>query len=194
MPTPLTSCRPRPTLPIAVAGILSLVLLYSAAVFAGDFERTREHQIKAAFVFNFAKFLEWPPGTFRTPDEPIAIGVLGATPLAEELATIVKDRRIHGRAVVVRRADSLDDLSELHLLFVGPNCGVKLTSLQREAQSHGVLTVGETSAFEAAGGMITFLIDGDKVRFTINMSSAEQAQLKIAAQLQQLATAVHREP
>jgi hypothetical protein len=193
MAKPLPARCPSPTLAIAFAGILSVLILWSSAVCAAD-ERSREFQIKAAFVFNFAKFLEWPAGRFAGPEQPITIGVLGETPLAAELESLVKDRRINGRAVLVRSASSLDDLRDLHLLFVGANCDHALKSIQAAAKDRGVLTVGETPAFEAAGGMITFRIEGDKVRFAINISAAEQARLKISAQLQQLATVVHRAP
>lgn len=181
----------RPAQQFAVA-LVSLLFFACTAALGADAAQTKEYQIKAAFVLNFAKFLEWPEGRFEGSDQPISIGVVGETPLTAELQSIVKDRKVRGRSVLVKSATSADDVRNVHLLFVGAGQSAAFGGIRTAAQSGSVLTVGESPEFEAAGGIITFLIEGDKVRFAINMSSAEQAHLKISAQLQQLATSVRR--
>lgn len=179
---------------LAFAALLSLLVFAWTAPARADAARTKEYQIKAAFVLNFAKFLEWPEERFASDDQPIAIGVLGQTPLAAELEKILKDRKVRGRSVLVKSASSVDDMKNVHMLFVGVDVSNAFADIWTAAQSNHVLTVGESPEFETAGGIITFLIQGDKVRFAINMSSAEQAHLKISAQLQQLAASVRRGP
>jgi hypothetical protein len=176
----------------ALAALLPLLLLVLSPAAGADVAHSKEYQIKAAFVLNFAKFLEWPENRFASDQQPIAIGIIGPTPLAAELESIVKDRKVHGRSVLVRTASSADDVRNVHLLFVGAGESAVFATVKDTAQNSGVLTVGESPEFEAAGGMITFIIEGDKVRFAINMGSAEQAHLRISAQLQQLATAVRK--
>lgn len=178
----------------ALCALLSLLLFGWQPAFGGESAHSKEYQIKAAFVLNFAKFLEWPESRFASDEQPIAIGVIGSAPLAAELESIVKDRKVQGRSVLVRSANSSDEVRDVHLLFVGAGQSAAFATVKATAETSGVLTVGESPEFQAAGGMITFLIEGDKVRFAINVGSAEQAHLKISAQLQQLAVTVRRAP
>ena len=192
MPTHHETSSAKSALRCALAPLVAVLCFVSSAAFGADAAQTKEYQIKAAFVLNFAKFLEWPESRFASNEQPIAIGVVGQSPLTAELQAIVKGRKVRGRNVTVKNASTLDDVQGVHLLFVGAARSTELALIKTAAESAAVLTIGESPEFEAAGGMITFLIEGDKVRFAINMGAAEQAHLKISAQLQQLATAVHR--
>lgn len=178
----------------ALTVLLSLCACGPAAVADADPRSSKEYQIKAAFVLNFAKFLEWPAEHFTDDSQPIAIGVIGDTPLATELEKIVRDRKVRGRTVTVTSAKSGEEVSQVHMLFVGAGQSATFAHVREQAQNGSVLTIGESPEFAAAGGIITFTIEGDKVRFAINMIAAEQAHLKISAQLQQLATSVRRRP
>jgi hypothetical protein len=154
----------------------------------------KQDQIKAAFLYNIPKFVEWPADRFPDPDAPIIIGVLGDGALRQQLETIVKERKINGRAVVVRQVSTVEEIKAVHLLFVRAEDDEKFAALGRAVQDSPVLTAGESAAFANAGGMFNFVLAGDKVRFEINMAAAERAQLKISAQLQKLATAIRRTP
>jgi hypothetical protein len=153
---------------------------------------SKEYQLKAAFLFNFTKFVEWPAGRFADDTSPIVIGVLGRNPFEDKLANLVKDRLVNGRAIVVRSVTAADDPRTVHVLFV-PG-GEEPTGSAPAWQNSAVLTVGESRAFAALGGNITFTQEGDKVRFEINLATAERDELKISAQLLKLATAVRRKP
>jgi hypothetical protein len=177
-----------------LAAVLPALIFACTTAPGADEAHAREYQTKAAFVLNFARLLEWPASRFMSDEQPIAIAVVGHTPLSMELQSIVKDRRVHGRPILVKSAETVDDVRDVQVLFVGAGESAAFATIWTAAQSGGVLTVGESPEFEAAGGIITFLIEGDKVRFAINMGSAEQAHLKISAQLQQLAASVRRTP
>jgi len=153
---------------------------------------SKEYPLKAAFLFNFTKFVEWSPESLGGPDGAIVIGVLGASPLLGELEAAVRDRKVNGRAILVRRIPNLGGAKSVHLLFVSASEDARLGELQGELRGANVLTVGESEHFAKSGGIITFLIDGDKVRFDINVAAADKASVKISAQLQKLARAVRK--
>jgi hypothetical protein len=150
-----------------------------------------EYQIKAAFLFNFTRFIGWPAESFADSASPIVIGVTGENPFGAELANVLKGRRVNGRPIVVRSVTNSDDARTTHLLFVGATEPSELAQLMRSLQGHPVMTVGESAAFASEGGMIKFVLRGDKVRFEINASAAEQSRLRVSAHLEKLATVVH---
>lgn len=153
---------------------------------------SREYQIKAAFLFNFTKFVEWPPKTFPDESSPIVIGVLGRNPFGGELDKIANGRTVNGRAVQVRLISTASEVFGVQVLFVPAGEESRLrASAWRNAP---VVVVGESNSFAALGGLITFTREADKVRFSINLESADRAGLKISAQLLKLAADVHRTP
>jgi hypothetical protein len=152
---------------------------------------SREYQIKAAFLYNFTKFVEWPANRFPGAAAPIVIGVVGGNPFEDELEKTVLDRKVNGRSIVVRVVRAAEDLRELHLVFVPAGEEQRFEEIAA-GMPVVVLTVGESSRFAVNGGMVTFVTENDKVRFAINVDQAEQAGLKISAQLQKLAITVHK--
>jgi hypothetical protein len=155
---------------------------------------TREYEIKAAFLYNFTKFIEWPAHSFADAGAPIVIGVLGDSPCTEALERLVKDRKVNGRTIVVKRIASGEEAKATHVLFVGSAQEAQFAGLQPTIELLPILTVGESAGFPILGGAIEFVPQGDKVRFEINIDVAEHAGLKISAQLQKLATVVRRSP
>jgi hypothetical protein len=153
-----------------------------------------EYALKAAFLYNFVKFVEWPESRFADGRSPLVIGVLGTDPFGAELEKVVRGRRINGRDVVVQRFDSADAAKPAHVLFVNTGDGLPTAELRRALGAYGVLTVGESDPFTRGGGIITFRSRGDRLGFEINMATAERAGLKISAQLQKLATVILRQP
>ena len=185
---------------IAVVIVLhALALLWAAPSNAGAAAGAaaapaREYEIKAAFLYNFTKFVDWPARTFANADAPIVIGVLGDSPCVQALERLIKDRKVNGRTIVVRRIASAAEAKVTQLLFVGSAQEAQFAGLEPAIESLPVLTVGESPGFETLGGAIEFVPQGDKIRFEINIDAAEHAGLKISAQLQKLATVVHRSP
>ncbi len=162
--------------------LLALALLGAAAAL-GQGERASEAQIKAAFIYKFGGFIEWPANAFARADSAFSIGVLGADGVASELERVVAGRTIQGRSVGVRKLKRGDSLSGLHLLFVGQSEAARLGDLLAGAKGQSLLVVTETEDALTRGSMINFITVEDKVRFDVALPPAERGQLKISARL-----------
>lgn len=154
-------------------------------------DTAQEYRVKAAFLLNFTRFVEWPIDAVES-GLPFVIGVLGRNPFGTELERVVETRTVAGRPIVVRTLSSPHDIEGIDLLFVAETEERRLGGAADALRRAGLLTVGETDHFLAAGGAIGFhLVDG-RVRFAINLDAAERNGLRVSAQLQKLATVVHR--
>lgn len=153
----------------------------------------REFQIKAAFIYNFTKFVEWPAGSFSNATSPLVIGVCGKSPLREELQAVAQDHKVNGRSIEVRLIQTVAEAGTVHLLFVGSAEEGQAANILAAIQASAVLTVGESEKFTSAGGMIRFVREADKVRFRINVDAAGRAGLRISAQLRKLAQPERRQ-
>ena len=171
--------------------VLGWLLLMASAAVAGE-PVSKEYQLKAAFLYNFTKFVEWSPSSFGAPDSPVVIGVLGSDPFGDELQNVVRGRKVNGREISVKRLQTTAGAKGVHLLFITAGEDALLADIQAGLRGASVLTVGESEAFGRSGGVIIFVIEGDKVRFDINIAAAEQAAVKISAQLQKLARSVRK--
>jgi hypothetical protein len=152
----------------------------------------KEYELKAAFIYNFTKFVEWPSNTFSSATAPLVLGVVGKGPCAVELEKIVKDRRINGRDLIVKTVDSPAASGGVHILFVPVTEDSRLEEWRGALETPGTLSIGESEPFARQGGVITFFIETDKVRFDINLEAAEKVGVKVSAQLLKLARNVRR--
>lgn len=153
-----------------------------------------EYLTKAAFLCNFALFVEWPPDVFTTRDAPIVLGVVGADPFDQALDQTIKNKRIKGRPLVIRRLQPGQDLSQAHILFVSASEAARGDELIARVGSHPVLLVGETPDFARRGGAIAFTMEDERVRFEINLEAARRARLHVSAKLLNLARVVGTHP
>jgi hypothetical protein len=153
-------------------------------------ETALEYQVKAAFLFNFAKFIEWPAQRFKGPQDPIAICILGKNPFGETLAEAVRGKNVDGRSLVIRQVDDTKDACACNIVFVRATERKRSRSFLDAISGHAVLTVGEADGFASEGGIINFKIDGEKVRFQINVGAAEREKLHISSKLLALAEIV----
>jgi len=146
-------------------------------------ELNREYPIKAAYLYNFGRYVRWPAGSFRNNGRFI-VGVLGADPFGGSLSTIAANKKVDGRNMTVRRFASLDEYTPCHILFIARSIDPKE---QRKAiktlGKSPVLLVGETPGFAEWGGVINFFVQANKIRFEINRDAERRAQLHISAQL-----------
>jgi hypothetical protein len=154
-------------------------------------ETVDEYQVKGAFVFNFARFIQWPAQAFTTPTEPLVICVLGQDHIAAALRALVGGKSIEGRPVVVRQVASCQPAGRCHILFVGASEIKRFRS--SPVVSAGVLTIGESPGFAVEGGIINFKLEGGRVRFEINAGAADRQQFRISAKLLSLAEIVTSE-
>jgi hypothetical protein len=154
---------------------------------------SREYELKAAFVYNFTKFIEWPAPSFASVTAPLVMGVLGETPLESELAELMRDRSVNGRAILLKKVASAADALSTHLLFVSVSAETQFASWHGEIESMPVVTVGESHSFIEHGGTINFVLQDGKVRFEINPVRVERNGIRISAQLQKLALNARRD-
>jgi hypothetical protein len=142
-----------------------------------------EYQVKAAFLFNFLKFVEWPPAA---GESPWGVCILGHDPFGQVLDQTVRGKIVNGRAVEVRRYSRLADVKDCNILFIGH---ADFGRLGMPAQA-GVLTVGEVPGFLKSGGIINFYIEENRVHFEIQPSVARSAGLRVSSQLLKLGRAL----
>ena len=176
---------------------LSLSLSWAPGALAQDSSDSSEYLIKAGFIFNFAKFVEWPPTTFAQPDSPIVIGILGTDPFGTIIDHIVQDKKIGGRGFVVKRLKwgaEAKDLRECKILFVGASERAHIDELVQIVKFLPILTVGETPGFAEHGGVIRFVVEDNRVRFEVNVDAARQGGLTISSRLLTLARIIQQAP
>jgi hypothetical protein len=142
-----------------------------------------EYQVKAAFLFNFLKFVEWPA---TSNDASWVIGVLGPDPLGAAIDNTVRGKVVNGRTVEVRRYSKPGDVKGCHILFIGRVESEHVGSMSQP----GVLTVGETPGFLKSGGIINFYLEDNRVHFEISPASAHSAGLRVSPQLLRLGKAL----
>ena len=152
-----------------------------------------EYQVKAAFLYNFAKFVEWPPEAF--PDgRPFVIGILGQDSFGSALDEAVSGKTIRERKISVRRFSRLDEAADAHILFISDSEGEALPRILKRLGSAPVLTVSDLPRFAEQGGMVQLIMEQSRVRFAINVASVERAGLKPSSQLLKLARIVNGQP
>ncbi len=178
-----------------MARVLSLFLLLGAALQLGaEAPAFDEYQIKAAFLYNFAKFVEWPAGTFANSTDPIVICIVGQNPFGSALENMVQGKKVGDRTFAVRRFPDTLQASQCQILFIGATEWKRTRALLDAVKSQGVLTVGETDDFTALGGIINFRLDGPRVRIQVDLQMAEHARLRISSKLLSLAEIAKRQP
>lgn len=143
---------------------------------------TSEYRLKAVFLFNFARFTQWPAQAFSSPTAPFVIGVLGEDPFASDLDELVRGEKVDGHLLTVRRFQQVEEIRECHILFVSPGKARQLTQILSKLQGRSVLTVGETAEFPQRGGMIGF-VTGTTIKVRINVEAARAANLVISSKL-----------
>lgn len=172
------------------------VLLAAAASLAAprlsQADAADEYRVKAAFLYKFGAYVEWPDRAFARPDSPLAIGVIGADELADELARIVAGRNVNGRPVSVRKLRAGDPIAGLHVLFIGRADGGRLADILASARGRPLLTVTESDQALELGSVINFVVVDDKVRFDVALVPADLGSLKISARLLTVARKVVR--
>jgi len=170
-----------------------LVLLLPSAALRAETTASKEYQVKAAFLFNFLQFVEWPAATFPAADSPLSIGILGDDPFGPALDAIVRDESVHGRRLVILRSLRPEDLQACHLLFICKSEQRRVDGILSRLTDRPVFTVSEINGFARQGGIVALYADGRKIRFEINMSAARRADLKLSSQLLELGRIVGAE-
>jgi hypothetical protein len=150
-----------------------------------------EYQLKAAFLFNFAKFIDWPTSSFASTQSPFSICILGKDPFGRAIDEALQGKSIGDRRVVIDRAKNVAESVHCQIVFAGNSEAASLRGILAGLRGANVLLVGESQGFAASGGTIQFTIEENHVRFLINTDAADRAGLKFSSKLLALAKIVH---
>lgn len=153
-------------------------------------ENLSEYQVKAAYLYNFLKFVEWPKDAYTDPLAPIVIGVVGEDPFGNGLPQVIIGKTVQGRDLVIRIYRAGEDLRSAHILFISSSERKRIPAILSGLRGSCVLTVADSAGFLEAGGMIQFLNENDRVRFAINVDATNQAKLKVSSKLLSLAKVI----
>ena len=170
-----------------VVGCLLFLGLLSTLSPAVQAQTGNEYQVKAAFLYNFAKFVDWPPEAFAGRSGKLVIGVIGEDPFGGALDQAINGKTIGGRSLVVHRLRWGQDLRSCHILFISSSERQRLPQIIQSLRGASVLTVGDMGQFNQQGGIINFVLEANKVGFEINSRGAHRARLRISSKLLALA-------
>jgi hypothetical protein len=174
-----------------MGAVLLLLALAAPPAAAGSQDPTLpEYVVKAGFLFNFAKYVDWPSEAFDNADAPFIIGVVGADPFGGGLEKTLKSKVVKNRAFVIRRYPDAGEIRRCHILFVPRTEMEQLREILKRAEAWPVLTVGEDEGFSRAGGTANILIEKEKPRLEVNPDAAEKARLSIDPKLLKVAAIV----
>ena len=149
---------------------------------------SREYQLKAAFVFNFSQFIEWPEEAFASKDSPFVVTIVGQDPFAGAIEQAMAGKSVGTHPVVIKHVDAIAKFDRCQILFVPATEDQSIVNvLRRVIANSPVLTVGESDAFIQSGGAIRFYTEDNKIRFEVNQEAAASARLKISSKLLRLA-------
>jgi len=179
---------------IIVRRLILLTAFFGAASFCfGQTAPSKEYQVKAVFLFNFAQFVDWPPEAFTSVDAPFVIGVLGKDPFGTYLDETVRGEKINGHPFVVKRFQHVSEAGECHILFINPTKGDQLKGVLNHLKVSSVLTVGDAANFTKQGGIVGFFKESNKIRIRINVDAAKNAELEVSSKLLRVAEIVSSE-
>jgi hypothetical protein len=150
-------------------------------------QESLEYQVKAAFLYNFTKFVTWPRESFATDEAPLSVCVVGQDPFDGELSDMFKDRMAQGRPLGLLVGSEVVRLESCNVVFVPRGEDDRVARILQSMRGRGVLTVGESQSFSDAGGMIRLVLEAKKVRFDVNVVRTTEDGLKVSSQLLKLA-------
>lgn len=169
-----------------------MIVMLAATGGTSSAQQASSADVKAAFLYNFAKFVEWPPDPAGAESYDFVIGVLGNEAIAESLIDIVKGKALLGRPVLAKKLGLKDDLRKVQILFIGSAESGRIPELmKRLGKTASVLTVSDADRFRLSGGIIQLRTEADRVRFDIDLHHAGAAGLVINSKLLALAGTVH---
>lgn len=142
-----------------------------------------EYRLKAAFLFNFLQFVDWPSTAFSSPEESVTICVLGPDPFGPDLDALIAGERINGRTIVIQRHQKVDPDAQCHLAFVNKRSERQLRECVEQLKGRPVLTVSDVPPFAGLGGMIEFVTQANRIRLRVNLRATSEAQLRLSSKL-----------
>jgi hypothetical protein len=173
--------------------LLLLVLLVSSSGVGAQANSPSEYQVKAAFLFNFAKFIDWPSNSFDDANSPFTVCVLGHDPFGHALDDELHGKIIGDRPLAVQRLKDKAQARRCQVVFVSSSESTHQSEILESLRGASMLLVGEANNFATSGGTIQFTTEDNHVRFTINIDAANRSGLNFSSKLLGLAKIVHDE-
>jgi hypothetical protein len=167
--------------------LLAMTAMLALALPCGADEPSQEYKVKAAFIYNFARFVEWPSESFASADAPFVIAVVGTDPFNGALEQAVAGKKVGTRRVEIRHFDSIDKIGSCQILFVATTDDDSQVKIIHKVENDHVLTVGESDNFDSNGGSFRFFMEDNKVHFEVNTDAADLAKLRVSSKLLKLA-------
>ncbi|HEX3822192.1 MAG TPA: YfiR family protein [Candidatus Sulfotelmatobacter sp.] len=171
---------------------IALVMLYAIFYIHAQTAKPSEYAVKAAYLYNFGKFINWPAASTQTGSASFDICLLGRDPFGPTLQAAVAHETLGGKQIVVRQIDALSDTADCRVLFISTSEAKRLKQILAALGRASVLTVSDLPEFTERGGMVQFVLQGDRVRFEVNSASAERAGLTLSSDLLKVAVNVRR--
>jgi len=170
--------------------VMSALLFAGAPELPAQTEISREYQVKAVFLFNFAQFVKWPASAFSGAEAPLTIGVLGDDPFDAFLDKTVQGEKVNGHPLVIRRYRNIEDVKNCQVLFISRSENKRMERILAGLKGRNILTVGDMEGFVKNGGVIRFVTEENKIHFRINLEVAKGAKLTISSKMLRLAEIV----
>jgi hypothetical protein len=163
---------------------------FCCAIAGAQADHASEYDVKAAFLFNFTKFVEWPQDSFQDTAAPIVIGIIGEDPFGDNLMHMIEGKTVQGRTLVIRKQRFGDDLRRCEVLFVSTSERQRSTQILGSLRGASVLTVSDIGGFAESGGTMQFVTEEGRLRFVVNLDAARQSKLLVSAKLLALARVI----
>jgi len=177
------SCRPPGLNPRILLCLVAVALAFGPGETRAQSVPTKEYQLKAVFLFNFAQFVEWPTNAFPQAQAPLVIGVLGEYPFGTYLDEIVRGEEANRHPLVIQRYRQAEEIKTCHILFISQSEVDRLDQILASLKNRNILTVGDAESFVQRGGMIRFVTEKNKIRLRINLEAAKVANLTISSKV-----------
>lgn len=171
-------------------GVIPVLLGLSLRPGVAGARQASEADIKAAFLYNFTKYIEWPPAAFAGASDPFRVCVLADETFTRSVSNFIADETVQGRKIQLI-APRVPDLARCHILFVGQEAGARARAVLAATSGRPVLTVGETPGFLEQGGVVLFHVEDQRVRFDLHLQAASRAGLTVSSKLVRVARYVH---
>ena len=170
--------------------VVLLLVLICVLPIRTAFAQAGEYEIKAAFLYNFTQFVQWPESAFSAPDTPFQLCIIGEDPFGHILDDTVTSEFVGHHPIVVRRVQDVANTTACHLAFVAEKSSIPFEAVLEAVGDHPVLVVGELPNFAERGGTIAFRVVNRRIKLEVNLAAARTANLRISSKLLRLSTIV----
>jgi hypothetical protein len=163
-------------------GVLSFLLL-TAQPFYAQTKTPAEFQVKAAFLFNFTRFIEWPETAFSSSGAPFVIGIIGKDPYGAYLDEIVKGEKIADHPIIIKHFSKISEIQNCQILFISATESLRMKEILSTVSGRSILSVGDTDNFVKSGGIVRLFTEQNRIRLEINNESVKASGLSISSKL-----------